>query len=303
MQIRRGSIYVNIQLMLTILFQKSKDLHMNILKVIIAGTLTGIISCATLNGKKNGKEIEKLRSENHVIRKRLLLIERRNNILEEENIIFNKDLKQKDAKIRSLDSDITSLKGKYKNDLNLWTGKYENIREKNAILEKKSSEKIKELTGLNKKIEETFTKKVNELNEQLRAREKKYAGDIEKLSKESAQKEFDLSKKIEELKKAINLSEEKILSLEIKIKELGKLLEKQKGETGEKEKTIKDLTEKNSLLEKGLEDLKKKLQEKSDEVEKLKSQEEKNKKHEKINDRGKEKTGPGKEESGTKAKK
>ncbi len=106
------------------------NLNMNIIKVIIAGTLTGIISCATLNGKKNGKEIEKLRSENHVIRKRLLLIERRNNILEEENIIFNKDLKEKDARIRSLDSDISSLKGKYKNDLNLWTRKYENIRKK-----------------------------------------------------------------------------------------------------------------------------------------------------------------------------
>ncbi len=252
-----------------------KNLTLNILKVIIIGTLTGLISCATLNGNKNGKEIEKLKSENHVIRKRILLIERRNNILEEENIIFKKDLKQKDAKIRSLDSNMTSLRSKYKNDLNLWTKKYENIREKNAILEKKSNEKIKELTELNRNIEETFTKKVNELNDLLRTRERMYAGDIEKLTKESAQKEFDLSKKIEELKKTINVNDEKILSLEISIKELGKLLEKQKSETGEKDRTIKECLEKNSMMKTVLDNLRKKLEEKSREIEKLTSLNEK----------------------------
>jgi chromosome segregation ATPase len=244
---------------------------MHILKITVIGILTGILSCTTLNGRKNGKEVEKLKSENHVIRKRLLLIERKNNILEEENIIYKKDLRQKDAKIKNLDSHIASLKGKYKNDLNLWTKKYENIRDKNTILEKKSNEKIKELTELNRKIEETLTKKVNELNDLLRVKEQKYAGDIEKLTRDSAQKEFELSKKIEELKKIINVNDEKILSLDISIKELGMLLKKQKAETGDKEKTIKELIERNSLIKKELDHLKKKLEVKNSELEKLTS--------------------------------
>ena len=236
--------------------------------------------------KNSSDEIEKLKSENYVARNKVILIERRNSILEEENIIQMKEIKQKKAENENLLSEKKILEKKYSSDISLWTEKYNNLSEKNRILEKESSEKIKELTQLNRTLEFTLGNRIKALNEQIKNREIEFAAELEKTKKEHAQREFTLSLKVEELKKSVTMSDEKILKQEMSIRDLKEKHEKSTAETAGKDNLIKGLVESLERLKTRHDELSRLLKEREDalkEMENMKAPPEKEKAQPKEN--------------------
>lgn len=176
------------------------------------------VSCASVQGGAEKPDRAKLESENHLIRKRLIAVERRNSILEEENIKHKKDNRDLKASIENLRAEIKSHIEKHKGDERMWAQRHENIMKKNEILEKESSEKLKEMSDLNKKIESDLRLQISQLGEEMSKKERAAAKFLEDEKKGAAAREFDLSSQLEKNKKELLKRDEMILGLEERVK-------------------------------------------------------------------------------------
>jgi len=190
--------------------------------------------------KHNGKDAAVLESENHVLRRQLILIERRNGILEEENIQKKKIVRDYEAKLDNVTQELKAEKERFDREMSLLEKKYGNLKKKNEILEKQSSEKITELTELNRKLELDMTEKINKLNQDIRAMESSYSDQIEKLRKQSSETEYNLSLKIEELKKNIIEKDSVILNLESGMKKIREELAHSEADRTQKDTALKN---------------------------------------------------------------
>jgi len=220
------------------------------------------VSCSTFFNKGNNGDDNILKSENYVLKKRIKMIERRNRVIENENIYFKKDIKDRDARIGNLKSEIESQKAKNEKDIELWKEKYKIINNKNEILSKESSEKITELIELNKKSELNFSKRIEILNKDILAKEKNFADKLENIKKQAAEKEFHLSKDIEKLRQDIDEKNNIIVLLDVKAKEFQNMLDQLKRDNKLKKQSVKKLNNKIINLNMALEKMKAVIKEK-----------------------------------------
>ncbi len=118
------------------------------------------LSCMTMSVPDSSPAGEILASENRILNKRVTMLSRQNSICVEENLICRKNLDNKNAQYGKLKSDMDSMEKKLLGDISLLEGKYSNLMEKNAILEKESSEKLRELSALAKQIEKKLGEEI-----------------------------------------------------------------------------------------------------------------------------------------------
>ncbi len=175
------------------------------------------LSCSSI---QSGSDRSKLESENHILKNKEILLARRNSVLEDENNSIRKDLKDKSARVVSLEREQKSLNEAHANEIKLWQQKYENLTGKIAILEKESAQKIKDLSDLNKKMETDLGEKIRNLNEDMKKREIESARILEEEKKTSTKREYTLRGDIENLKKEVTDRDEKLIQIEEKIRKL-----------------------------------------------------------------------------------
>jgi chromosome segregation ATPase len=199
------------------------------------------ISCST-GGNRKCLEINKqLTSENRLLRNKISLLQRENGVFKYENIQYKKDLENRTAEVEKLASEVESIKEKFEGDVSLWKQKYNNLAEKNKILERESSEKIRELTELNRQLEQGFSEDIKKLSANLRKKDEDFGVEREQLKKISAENEFKRSREIEDVKNEISVLEKERSEMTIKIHELSLKLESAIREVEEKNMLIREL--------------------------------------------------------------
>lgn len=195
-------------------------------------------SCST-GGNRKCLEINKqLTSENRLLRNKISLLNRENSVYKYENIQYRKDLESRIAELEKLESEMTSLKEKFRGDISLWEEKYSNLTRKNEILERESSEKIQELTELNRQLEERFGDEIQKLTQSIRTKDEEFGRDREQMKKVFAEDKFNLAKGLEDVKKDIGLLEKEKSEMRIRINEISIQLEN----------ALKEIEEKNTLI-------------------------------------------------------
>jgi hypothetical protein len=138
--------------------------------------------------------------ENSLTKKRLILAERENAVLKDENLQCKNDNRQLSARIEKLGADITALDERYKKDIALWESQNQALQQKNAVLAKESSEKIRELSELNRATESRLGGEISRLNDELRKLQELYAREREAVRNENARRELALSRRLKLLK-------------------------------------------------------------------------------------------------------
>ena len=178
------------------------------------------LSCMTMNVPESTPAGEVLASENRILNKRVTMLTRQNSICVEENLICRKNLDNKNAQYGKLKSDMDSMEKKLLGDISLLEGKNSNLLEKNAILEKESTEKLRELSTLAKQIEKKLGDEIAGLNAMIRKNSDDFSRQKEQLMLLISQKDFDHSKELEDRKKIISEKEGEIADLTGKNAEL-----------------------------------------------------------------------------------
>lgn len=198
---------------------------------------------------------EQLRAENSLIKKRLILAERENAVLKDENLQCKNDNRQLSARIEKLGADIAALDERYKKDIALRDSQNQALQQKNAVLAKESSEKIRELSELNRATESRLGGEISRLNDELRTLQESYTKEREAVRNENAQRELALSREIESLKRLAAGREAEAASLrtalsviEQRCEEITKVAENRERELKEREGELQKLRERIDAL-------------------------------------------------------
>ncbi len=189
--------------------------------IVIAGLcVLPVVSCMSLREMQNDSDYGAVESENHILKNKQILVERRNSVLEEENISIRKEVRDKDARITLLESELQIEKKSHSNDEKLWKQKYGSLSDRFAASEEESARKIRELTDLNHKTENDLNLKIKELSVEILKKDSDRAHAIENEKKVSAKREYELSRTNEDLQKELTGRDERIIRLEERIRVL-----------------------------------------------------------------------------------
>lgn len=219
--------------------------------------IMALCACACASRPKtDGMPVtEQLRAENSLIKKRLILAERENAVLKDENLQCKNDNRQLCARIEKLGADIALLDERYKKDIALRESQNQALQQKNAVLAKESSEKIRELSELYRATESRLGEEISRLNEELRKLQVSYAREREAVRNENAQRELALSREIESIKRfaAGKEAEADVLktalsALERRCEEITKVADTRERELNEREGELQKLRERIDAL-------------------------------------------------------
>jgi len=152
-------------------------------------------------------------AENSQMKKRLSLVERENDVLNQENLHYKRKLQQTTASNEKLSADLASLNEKYGMDMAQSEEQISNLTDKYNRLEAESTHKINELTASYAALELKRNQEVKELNHQIVSQKNAFSLERDQLKQESAKREFDLSEQIAGLKKNIKDQEMQIATL------------------------------------------------------------------------------------------
>jgi chromosome segregation ATPase len=200
----------------------------------------GLCACASSGRSGNGPATEQLRAENSLIKKRLILAERENAVLKDENLQCKSDNRQLAARIEKLTADIAALDERYRKDIALRENQYQALQQKNAVLSKESSEKIRELSELNRAIESRLGGEIARINEEMRRLQESFTKERETVRNENTRRELALAREIESLKKLAEGREAEAASLKTALSALEQRFEERSKEAEAKERELKN---------------------------------------------------------------
>lgn len=171
--------------------------------------------CVTTDPVSKPKEgdIDRTMAENSQMKKRLTLIERKNDVLEQENIQYKAREQQMAATIEKLNADLAALGHKYEMDMALNEEQILSLQEKYDQFELRSTQTITELNKLYEDLQTRRTQELKALNEKIAAQQTSFNQERDQLKQAHAAAELSLSKEISELKSALGDREGEIAAL------------------------------------------------------------------------------------------
>jgi len=104
------------------------------MKQMIVACVLVSVSCASVGGASYQQLAEQLKSENSLMKGRLVLLQRENHVLRNENLLGKKEIQNLGARIEKLAADIESLREKHRGELALKEGQLQDMLKKNDIL-------------------------------------------------------------------------------------------------------------------------------------------------------------------------
>ncbi len=158
------------------------------------------LSCTSIHLNPDSNVNEQLKAENRIMMKNLNLAMRENSVLKDENIQYRDDNSRLNSRIKFLESDIESLKKKYEQDIALQKEKNDNLNKKIAALQSESAAKIKELTDINKALDDRMTSEIGILNENIRKQEEKFISERAAAESLFLAKETEYQKQIAQMR-------------------------------------------------------------------------------------------------------
>jgi chromosome segregation ATPase len=181
---------------------------------------TALMSCISAGQTGELDTVGRFRAENSLMKNRITLIERENDIFKQENLQYRFNTQQLQARVEKLDLDLSALREKYDVDLTTRENQIRSLEDRIVALQNGYEERIRSMTELNKAIQEKLGKQVTELSEQVALQKRAFSAEKEKIMQESAKKEFSLSEEIVALTKETEVKTAQIESQKMTLAEL-----------------------------------------------------------------------------------
>ncbi len=179
------------------------------------------LSCSVV--VKDGKQqpfTNQFLAENSMMKKRLPLIERENEVLKKENEQHWRKIQDLESQRRQLDLELASLGEKYINEKTLGDQEISSLQEIIQKNKEENSKNIDTLISQNKEIEAKLAGESHALKEQLITQKDSFNKEREQIQQEKAKRELEWSSELGLLKKKLGPMEKQISSLKLAINEI-----------------------------------------------------------------------------------
>lgn len=188
--------------------------------------------CVATSQTSQGDSVNLVMAENSQMKKRLTLIERENDVLEQENLQYKARVQKLAATVEKLNADLTALNEKYERDIALSEDRIQSLQEKFDRLEFESAQTIATLNSAYEALQEKRNRELKSLNEKIALQQTGFNQERDELKQQYATLELTLNSEISKLKSALKVGEEQINALKAsnyefsqKIEEITKQLE------------------------------------------------------------------------------
>lgn len=162
----------------------------------------------------------RLLAENSVLKKRLPLVERENDVLSKENSQYRSKIRDLESRIKQLDLELTALNAKYADDMAVSAEAIRSLQQSIESKEKESAARIEQMQTLNAASEKKRVQEVQALNDQIAGQKESFNRERERLVLESAQRATQLSDELDDLKKTLKNKELELSSYKLAIGEI-----------------------------------------------------------------------------------
>ena len=188
--------------------------------------LLTLLSCTAATSNSGQPQSTQLRAENAMMKKRLPLMERENDVLNKENAQLRVKLQDLAAQNKQLVMDIDSLRQRYKGDMVVGEEQIRSLEDTLQKVEQENRATLDILLADNKVLEEKMLKQSRMHIAQLAQQKTASAQQREKLKKENSQKEGELTAQLAAANEKAAASELAAASLQAALSELSAKLAK-----------------------------------------------------------------------------
>jgi chromosome segregation ATPase len=179
-----------------------------------------LLSCAATVQEGNQSFNGRLLAENSMMKKRLPLIERENDVLKKENQQHIDRIQELETANRQLGLELISLQENLANDKAMSNQEIGRLQDNLQQMEQENSETITALKSQSRNLEAKLTRGIEALNEQLVKQKAAFLKERDQLGQDHAKRELELSTQLAVLKKKLEPKEEEIASLKLAISEI-----------------------------------------------------------------------------------
>jgi chromosome segregation ATPase len=187
---------------------------------ILLFVITSSVACTALMNKDEQSSNSRLLAEYSMMKKRLPLVERENDVLKQENLRRRKDVWDLRNTNEKLKAELTSVNDNYAKDKAAAEERIQGLYRDLEIREEEYTTKIKALTAMNTEVKETMDRKVRVLNRQMTGQKKAFDQERKQLVQQQVQSERKLTDHIDDLNKALEAKVLQISSLKMALSEI-----------------------------------------------------------------------------------
>jgi chromosome segregation ATPase len=197
----------------------------HILKMGMASLLLMFfVSCTAAVKKDEMASNDQILAENSILKKRLPLIERENDVLSKENQQHRTRIQGLETRIQQLRAELTTVNETYAKDMAANAEKIHGLQESIQKAEKESSSRIEHLMARNKALKDAQARQERTLREQMARQKKAFSRERKQIERKHAQKEQELTSELYQLKKTIEKKDLNVSSLKLAISEISSKL-------------------------------------------------------------------------------
>ncbi len=215
--------------------QANKYSVSNVLMYSLLLSLVSVLSCTGFVKQNEPPANSQLSAEYSMMKKRLPLIERENDVLKKENLQHRSTIQDLESQIKRLDLELTALREKYATDTSAAAEQISSLQESMQKLEQDSTERIEALNARNKAQETKLGKEIHALKEKSVQQKAAFDREREQIIQEHEAKQSRLKTQLDNLKKTMEPKDLEISSLKKAIAEISIQL----GEASTLTKTLK----------------------------------------------------------------
>jgi predicted nuclease with TOPRIM domain len=187
---------------------------------MLISVLVLCVACTGLAGRDGQANTDHLLAEYSMMKKRLPLIERENDVLKQENRQYRTEIWDQRNKIEKLGEKLASVSENYAKDKAAAGEQIQNLHRDMENIQKEHALKIEALTSMNNAVKEDLTRKVEVLHKQNEEQKSAFSQERKQIVQQNAQSEFKLTSRINELNKTIEAKVLEVSSLKIALSEI-----------------------------------------------------------------------------------
>jgi chromosome segregation ATPase len=187
---------------------------------LLLSVLTLCAACTAMVGKGEPADTNHFFAEYSMMRKRLPLIERENDVLKQENRQYRADNLDKRGKIEKLSQQLTTANDSYAKYKAAAENQFQSLREDMENLKMENAAKIETMAATNKAVKESLNRRIQKLGKQIETQKAAFGEERKQLVQQNAQSELKLTRRINDLNKTIEGKVTEISSLRIALSEI-----------------------------------------------------------------------------------
>ncbi len=202
-----------------------------------------VASCSTMSSSAPEKIDDWLKADYQQMKKRLILLERENSVLSDENDQLKTQNRSHVERIEQLDKDLSALKKQYQEEIEKLTAEVARLAQEKETLETESFHRIQELEHLSRESAARYEQEINGCKAQLSQERGQWEEERKVLKQELTEKESNCSRRIHELTSDLAAKEATVSALHKQYSEQAEKLQKTQTALEAKTREIERLKE------------------------------------------------------------